>query len=47
VDLLIESGIVGIVNFTHEHIQAPKGVIIRTVDVVSTIQELIFQVNNF
>ena len=46
VDYLISAGIVGIVNFTHEHIQAPKGVFIKTVDVVSTIQELIYQVNN-
>ena len=46
VDLLIDAGVIGIVNFTHEHIQVPRGIIVRTVDVVSTIQEMIFQVNN-
>lgn len=46
VDYLVSVGIVGFVNFTHDHIQVPKGVFIKTVDVVSTIQELIYQVNN-
>jgi len=46
VDYLIDCGIVGIVNFTHEHIQVPKGVFLKTIDVVSTIQELVYQVNN-
>lgn len=45
VDLLIECGIRGIVDFTHEHIQVPKGVIIKEVDVVSMIQELVFETN--
>ncbi len=45
-DLLVEAGIVGIINFTHEHIHAPREVVVKTVDVVSTIQEMIFQVNN-
>ena len=46
VDFLVDCGIVGIVNFTHEHIQVPKGVFLKTIDVVSTIQELVYQVNN-
>jgi len=45
VDLLIEAGIKGIVDFTHEHIQVPKGVTVKEVDVVSMIQELVFETN--
>lgn len=47
VDRLIASGIVGLVDFTHEHIQVPKGVVLKTVDVVSSIQELVFETNSF
>lgn len=46
VDFLIENGINGIVDFSHEHIQVPKNVILKQVDVVSAIQELVFQSNN-
>ena len=46
VDRLIACGIVGFVDFTHEHIQVPKGVVIKSVDVVSSIQELVFETNN-
>lgn len=46
VDRLVEAGIKGIVDFSHEHVMAPKGVIIKQVDVVSAIQELVFQSNN-
>lgn len=46
VDKLVDLGIVGIVDFSSEHIQVPKHVVVKTVDVVSTIQELIFQTNN-
>ena len=47
VDRLVDLGIEGIVDFSSEHIQVPKNVAIKSVDVVSTIQELIFQANNF
>ena len=47
VDRLVDLGIVGIVDFSSEHIQVPKHVAIKSVDVVSTIQELIFQANHF
>lgn len=47
VDRLIECGIIGLVDFTHEHIQVPKGVVLKTVDVVSSIQELVFETNSF
>lgn len=47
VDRLIACGIIGLVDFTHEHIQVPKGVVLKTVDVVSSIQELVFETNSF
>jgi len=46
VDRLINCGIIGLVDFTHEHIQVPKGVVLKTVDVVSSIQELVFETNS-
>ena len=39
-------GIKGIVNFTREHFVLPDGMIKSDVDVVSTIQELVFEVNS-
>ena len=45
VDKLVECGILGIVDFTHEHILVPKSIIVKPVDVVSTIQEMIFETN--
>ena len=46
VDRLVALGIRGIVDFSSEHIQIPDNVVVKTVDVVSTIQELIFETNN-
>ncbi|MEF9962468.1 MAG: redox-sensing transcriptional repressor Rex [Erysipelotrichaceae bacterium] len=46
VDRLTKCGIVGLVDFTHEHIQVPKGVRLKAVDVVSSIQELVFETNS-
>lgn len=46
VDKLAEIGIKGIVDATHQHFRAPDGVIIREVDIVSTIQELVFSTNS-
>ena len=43
---LIACGIIGLIDFTHEHIQVPKGVVLKTVDVVSSIQELVFETNS-
>ena len=34
-----------IVDFTQEHIQVPRHVLLRHVDVVSAIQEIIFEAN--
>ena len=45
VDELHELGVKGIVDFTREHFVLPEGMIKRDVDVVSTIQELVFEVN--
>ena len=45
VNLLVENGITGIVDFTHQHIDTPKGVVVKYVDVVSSIQELVFESN--
>ena len=47
VDRLVSCGITGIVDFTHEHFQVPKSVAIKTIDVVSSIQELVFETNKF
>lgn len=46
VDRLVKAGITGIVDFTHQHFLAPKGVVIKVVDVVSSIQELVFITNS-
>lgn len=46
VDRLVACGITGIVDFTHEHFLAPKGVAVKVVDVVSSIQELVFLTNS-
>jgi len=45
VDRLLKCGIIGIVDFTHQHIQTPKGVILKHLDIVTSIQELIFETN--
>lgn len=45
VDRLIECGITGFVDFTHKSIKAPKGISIKAVDVVSSIQEMVYEMN--
>lgn len=45
VDKLVECGITGIVDFTHKHVTVPEGVLIKVVDVVASIQELVFETN--
>lgn len=45
VDLLIENGIRGFVSFAVEHFSVPQGVYVKQVDVVSSIQELVFETN--
>ena len=46
VNRLHKIGIKGIVNFTREHFVLPEGMIKEDVDVVSTIQEVVFEVNS-
>ncbi|MBR2990878.1 MAG: redox-sensing transcriptional repressor Rex [Solobacterium sp.] len=45
VNLLVENGIKGIVNFSMEHFWVPAGIHVKDVDVVSSIQELVFEAN--
>lgn len=45
VDLLVKAGIKGFVSFAVEHFQVPQGVYVKQVDVVSSIQELVFETN--
>ncbi|MDO4940288.1 MAG: redox-sensing transcriptional repressor Rex [Erysipelotrichaceae bacterium] len=46
VDKLHTLGVKGIVNFTREHFVLPEGMIKEDVDVVSTIQKVLFEVNS-
>lgn len=46
VDHLMDLGIKGFVDFTHEHFTVDEGVEVKTVDVISAIQELVVQINN-
>ena len=46
VDRLIACGITGLVDFTHEHIQVPKGVVLKTVDVVCSIVVVVLVTNS-
>lgn len=46
VDRLVNSGITGIVDFTHQHFQVPHNVAVKAIDVVSSIQELVFTTNS-
>jgi redox-sensing transcriptional repressor len=45
VDILIENGITGMVSFSSEHFKVPAGISVKTIDVVSSIQELVFETN--
>lgn len=45
VDWLVKCGIKGIVSFTVEHFSVPKEISVRQIDVVSSIQELVFETN--
>ena len=45
VDVLVAHGIQGFVSFAMEHFSVPSGVDVRHVDVVSSIQELVFETN--
>ena len=45
VNRLADCGITGVVDFTHEHVIIPKVMTFKPVDVVSAIQELVFETN--
>lgn len=45
VDRLNKCGIIGVVDFTHQHITVPKGMLLKTLDIVSNIQEMVFEAN--
>lgn len=45
VDLLVKNGIRGFVSFSLEHFSVPQGVYVKSVDVVASIQELVFETN--
>ncbi len=45
VDILVENGIRGIVSFCMDHFSVPTGIFVKQVDVVSSIQELVFETN--
>ena len=45
VDFLVDNGITGIVSFASEHFIVPEGVHVKQIDVVSSIQELVFEAN--
>lgn len=46
VNMLVEAGIRGFVSFSLEHFSVPQGVYVRQIDVVSSIQELVFETNS-
>ncbi|MDD5792688.1 MAG: redox-sensing transcriptional repressor Rex [Erysipelotrichaceae bacterium] len=45
VNQLKDLGIKGVINFTREHFILPDGMLVKNVDVVSMIQEIVFEVN--
>ena len=45
IDTLIDCGIKGIVSFCTDHFSVPSGIFVKQVDVVSSIQELVFETN--
>ena len=46
VDLLIANGIRGFVSFAMEHFTVPQDIYVKSVDIVSSIQELVFETNS-
>lgn len=45
IDILVDCGIKGIVSFCTDHFSVPSGIFVKQVDVVSSIQELVFETN--
>ena len=45
VDYLVSNGITGLVSFASEHFSVPANIMVRPVDMVSSIQEIVFEAN--
>lgn len=45
VDRLHDCGVLGVIDFTHTHIQTPQGMILKPIDIITNIQELVFETN--
>ena len=45
VDMLVENGVRGFVSFSTDHFTVPEGISVKSIDVVSSIQELVFETN--
>lgn len=45
VDYLVSNGITGFVSFVSEHFSVPAQIMVRPIDVVSSIQEIVFEAN--
>ena len=45
VDYLVRNGITGFVSFVSEHFSVPAHIMVRPIDVVSSIQEIVFEAN--
>ena len=45
IDLLVENGIEGIVDLTRQHFQVPEHVCVRNIDIISTIIEIVYEIN--
>ncbi|MCH4208415.1 MAG: redox-sensing transcriptional repressor Rex [Solobacterium sp.] len=46
VDLLVKNGVQGFVSFSTDHFSVPAGISVKSIDVVSNIQELVFETNS-
>lgn len=45
VNRLHNCGVIGLIDFTHQHFNLPKGMVLKPIDIVSNIQELVFETN--
>jgi len=45
VERLSKCGVMGLIDFTHTHFKLPSGMMMKEIDIVANIQELIFETN--
>lgn len=45
INLLVENGIEGIVDLTRQHFQVPENICVRHIDIISTIIEIVYEIN--